>query len=275
MIPPARIVQRISSKPAASILRRQRAAGRGSCAPTRAGRCRRRGRRRPCRAAARAGRTRARRRSRAAGGCGWVISRITSRPPGRSTRAISREPAVEVGEVAGAEADRDRVEAARRRRAASSASAHSNSTSRRRAPPPSRAPARASARRSRSRRRCRRGRPAAQLERQVAGAAADVERGVARARRSARSAARSRHRWCEPGGHRRVHQVVDARRCGRTCRGPRRRTPRSRARARAGLAVCGAQTSSLERSRRLLVERGEEVGQLVELLRRQVARRRA
>ena len=41
---------------------------------------------------------------------GCVISRIASRPPGRSTRCSSRSAELEVGEVAGAEADRRRVE---------------------------------------------------------------------------------------------------------------------------------------------------------------------
>ena len=40
------------------------------------------------------------------GFCGVVISSTTTRPPGFVTRAISREAAIEVGEVAGAEADR-------------------------------------------------------------------------------------------------------------------------------------------------------------------------
>ena len=41
---------------------------------------------------------------------GVVISSTTTRPPGRTTRAISRRPALEVGEVARAEADRRGVE---------------------------------------------------------------------------------------------------------------------------------------------------------------------
>ena len=44
---------------------------------------------------------------------GWVISRIASRPPGRRTRRSSSSAALEVGDVAHAEADRGRVEARR------------------------------------------------------------------------------------------------------------------------------------------------------------------
>ena len=89
----------------------------GTASPTRAGTCTPSRRAAPCRAAARRGRTRARRTA-AATPRGCVISRIASRPPGRSTRRSSRSAELEVGDVAHAEADRRRVERRRRRTAA-------------------------------------------------------------------------------------------------------------------------------------------------------------
>ena len=66
--------------------------GPGSGAPRRAGRSRRRRGRRPCRGPGCRGRTRASRSSSAAPCDGRVISRQTTRPPGRTTRASSRRP---------------------------------------------------------------------------------------------------------------------------------------------------------------------------------------
>ena len=95
--------------------RRARAAPRaprrpGTGAPTPAGTSRRR---RPGSSAAeqraRSGRTRARRTA-AARPRGCVISRIASRPPGRSTRRELAQRQLEVGDVADAEADRGGVE---------------------------------------------------------------------------------------------------------------------------------------------------------------------
>ena len=220
---------------------RRQAVGAGKPAPTRAGSCRRRGRRRAARAAARCGRTRARRRSRAAAAAGWVISRMTSRPPGRSTRAISADPAVEVGEVADAEADGDRVEAWRRRRAARARRPTRSSTGAPALGAPSRGPGRASARRSRSRPRGPRGRPGSRsssarspVPQQTS--SARVARARARpGRRRARASDGEAPRSSPSSSGRRP------RRCGRTSPGPGTRTPRALAgRLGAGVIAGGA-----------------------------------
>ena len=96
---------RSASIAAASSLRAGEAPDRAA-----AGSCRRRCRRRRGRAAARRGRTTRGRSVDSGGRVGVVISRITTRPPGRTTRAISAQAALEVGEVARAEADRRGVE---------------------------------------------------------------------------------------------------------------------------------------------------------------------
>ena len=84
----------------------------GSAAPSSAGSCRRRRRRRPCRCSGTMRSNHTRKNVDSGGRCGVVISSTTTRPPGRTTRAISRQPAVEVGEVARAEADGRGVERA-------------------------------------------------------------------------------------------------------------------------------------------------------------------
>ena len=65
-----------------------------------------RGRRPAVRAPARCGRTTRRSSVDSGGWVGVVISSTTTRPPGRTTRAISARPRSQVGEVACAEADR-------------------------------------------------------------------------------------------------------------------------------------------------------------------------
>ena len=134
---------------------------------------------------------------------GCVISRIARRPPGRRTRRSSRQPELEVGDVAHAEADRGRVEGAVVERQREQVAAHPVDL-------------RALAARALEHAlgeveagHCGRARPS--------GRRAQGRR--CRTRRRARaspgwttaSAASRRQRHVEPDGHHAVHQVVDRR----------------------------------------------------------------
>ena len=138
-------------------------------------------------------------------------------PAGPQDPGHLAQAAVEVGEVAHAEADRDRVEAAgvvgkaervgpleadRRRRRAAAAFSRARSSIGSEKSQPTTWPA---------------GRdPAGQLERQVAGAAADVEGRVARAQLGPVGGALA-PAVVQAGGHHRVEQRRSGRRRGRTC----------------------------------------------------------
>ena len=135
---------------------------------------------------------------RAAGAPAGVISRQTTRPPGRTTRASSRKPALEVGAGCARRRRRWRPRTRRRRPAASSASPRHAARSARRQPRRLLAGAlehvlgEVDAGHLR-----RRADPARQLEREVAGAAADVEHVGARPT-PASSAASARQRRSRP-----------------------------------------------------------------------------
>jgi hypothetical protein len=116
-----------------------------------------------------------------------VISRIATRPPGRSTRRSSAEPTLEIVEVADAEADRGGVERAVLERQRERVALHPLDLRR------LASPARASAPRSRARSR---GPGLQRRDREVAGAAAGVEHAVA-GRTIAATVAR-RQRWSSP-----------------------------------------------------------------------------
>ena len=197
-------------------------AARAGGTPRRAKPARRASRRAPRRAGTaaptRAGRSRPRRRAAASPAAGTmrsnqsekngrnaprgrVISRIASRPPGTSTRAQLASAALEVGDVAHAEADRGGVERRVRERAA-------------RAGRPAPSSIDGDFRRARSSIRSRevearhaRRRRRAGREREVAGAAGGVEHAVAgphdRRRREPPPA------QVEPDRHHAVHDVVD------------------------------------------------------------------
>ena len=192
MIPPAVSTQRTSSRPAAASARGQLLRARGSGAPSwqvavGVG------------VAGHAGRAAARRRSNqsrknhdSGGCCGVVISRTTTRPPGRVTRAISAQPAVEVGEVARAEAHRGGVELAVGVGQLERVALHRSSIAGRLVARQLEHPLGEVEPDDLARPRAR------QLDRQVAGAGGHVERARSRARPRARSAARSRQRWCMP-----------------------------------------------------------------------------
>ena len=156
----------------------------------------------PARAAARSGRTRARRTG-AAAPRGRVISRIASRPPGRSTRRSSRSAELEVGDVA----DR-RSRSSPRRSSRPRTAARAGRPRPTRSPAPCAAPARASAARSRARRRS--PRPARSVgDGEIAGAARGVEHAVAGP--DGRRGGEPAPAQVEPGRHHPVHRVVDRR----------------------------------------------------------------
>ena len=137
---------------------------------------------------------------------GVVISSTTTRPPGLHHARHLGQPALEVGEVARAEADGGGVEAVVGIRELERVAPLPAS-----APAPSCARARACPRRSRSRSTSPPGatRRASSTARSPVPVATSSARSPGRSR--ARSAARSRQRWCRPGRHDRVHEVVEAR----------------------------------------------------------------
>ncbi len=215
--------------------------------------CRPRGRRRTGRAGARCGRTRARRSVESGGRWGWVISRITSRPPGPQDAGHLADAGVEVGEVADAEADRDGVERCVGVGQLERVGPLEGDVAQAALAAPSRWRARASARRSRSRPR---GPP-----------------GPTRARSSSarspvpqqRSSAASPAAKLGPVGGARAPAVVEARRsspsssgrrrrrCGRTSPAPRPRTRRPaaggcRRRRSRGRALSDARKSTIASS---------------------------
>ncbi len=142
---------------------------------------------------------------------GVVISSTTTRPPGLTTRIISAQPSLQIGEVARAEADRRRVEAVVLVRAARARWRTRSAAERsRQQRPPSPAPARASAPRSP----CRSPRPPGPTRAASASARSPVPVATSSAvpprvqrRELGRALAPA---VVKPRGHHRVHPVIEA-----------------------------------------------------------------
>ena len=113
---PARITYRTSRRPARVHQLRELVARAESGAPSWAGTCRPRGRRRAVPSSGTMRSNQTEKNHFRGGRCGVVISRITTLPPGRTTRAISAIARSKVDDVANTEAHRGRVEVAVRER---------------------------------------------------------------------------------------------------------------------------------------------------------------